>query len=104
MGASVTAPLSCRCHLALLRRFATAAHHRHRRAPRRSAAAAATTPLLSLCLVVVVPVVARARRRCALERVLEGYHAALVVRISIAIRISTLGVAIVVVVSDPQSP
>jgi hypothetical protein len=48
MGASITAPLSCRrCHLALLRRCATAAHHRHRRAPRRRrrhAAASVTVP------------------------------------------------------------
>lgn len=45
---AITAPLSCRrCHLALLRRCATAAHHRHRRAPRRRrrhAAASVTVP------------------------------------------------------------
>ena len=69
MGASITAPLSCRrCHLALLRRCATAAHHRHRRAPRRRrrhAAASVTVPRRRRAFV------ARARR-CALGKGVGG--------------------------------
>ena len=93
MSASITAPLSRhRCHLAPPWRCATAAHHRHRRAPRRHRRFRhCASSLSSLYLW------SRAHG-APWEQVLEGHYAVLVVRIPIAIQISTLGVAVVVVV------
>ena len=86
LRASITESLSRhRCHLAPPRRCATAAHHRHRRAPRRHRrffrhCASSSSYLWSRA------------RGAPWEDVSEGHYAVLVVRISIAIWISTLGV------------
>ena len=91
-------PRRCRA-VVVTSRYCAAVPPPHTTATAARHAAAAAPPLPSLCLVVVVPVRSHARGGALWREVLEGYHALLFVRISIAIRISTLGVTSVVVVS-----